>query len=98
MLVTNSVHSGRCTGQLPTALKLLPLLSQPIAQLADPAGINPNCRATAPVVSPNDSAFAIRRFRFVSVRSQAAKSKRAAAVSAGPARRSSTSCSFQTPS
>ena len=59
--------------------------------------VNPNRWATSPVVSPNDSAFAIWRFRFDSVRNQAARSKRAAAVAAGPARRSSTSCSFQMP-
>ena len=52
-------------------------------------GLTPNLRAVAFVVSPVASTWAMRRSRQVSVRSQAPKSMRIAAISAGPARRSS---------
>jgi hypothetical protein len=61
------------------------------------AGLTPNIRAAALVVSPAASAKAIFRRRAVNRRSHSAKSIRQAATSAGVARRSSTRTSFQQP-
>jgi hypothetical protein len=59
-------------------------------------GLTPKIRAAPFVVSPVDKVVAICRWRRVNVRSQAAKSMRIAATSAGPLRLSSTTTSFQT--
>ena len=98
MPISNSpIDLRRPSDQLPVPLESLPVISQPYPQLADASWTQIESAGHRTGRLSHRQSFAIFRFRFDTVHSQAARSRRAIAVSAGPARRSSTSCSFQTP-